>query len=234
MLASKGLWLAGLALAAEAIVAPAAAFTISGTLRNPSSQPVANADVKLFDHNGNPIGIPLVTTNVAGFYTINNIPNDQYLVGFEPDPSTHLRPAQVQARVQDANLTVNATLSTGVLLSGHVQNAAGMPLAGIDLNVTDTNGDLLYTPRDNTDAAGFYSLVLPAATVTIRWRQVTPSNPALLDVVRTETFGADRVIDITMTVGITVSGTVRNASGAPLANITVDFLDPVTLQKFTT
>ena len=158
MLVSKRLWLASVALAAEVAVAPAGAFTISGTLRNPSSQPVANTDVKLFDHNGNPIGIPLVTTNAAGFYTINNVPNDQYLVGFEPDPSTHLRPQQVQARVQDANLTVDATLSLGVLLSGHVRNAAGTPLAGIDLNVTDTNGDLLYTPRDNTDATGFYAL----------------------------------------------------------------------------
>lgn len=222
------------ALAAGALAAPVHAFTLSGTLTNTSAQPVAGADVKLYDNNGDPIGLPPVLTNGAGFYSITGVPNDQYKVGFQPLVASHLVPVQIDARVQNADLTVNATVAAGYVVSGHVRGLGAAPLQGIDLNVFDINTDPLYTPGDNTDAAGFYSLVLPPGFNQIKWRDVTPALPGYLDVVRDEFLTGDTTIDIDMIEGIIVTGTVRNAANAVIPGTTVDFLDPVTSVKLTT
>jgi len=222
------------ALAAGALAAPAHAFTLSGTLRNSAAQPVAGADVKLYANNGSPIGLPLVQTNALGFYSIAGVPNGQYLVGFQPLVASHLQSLQVADRVRDANLTVDATAPAGYLVSGHVRNAAAAPLQGIDLNVFDAGANQLYTPGDNTDATGFYAMVLPPDFNQIKWRDITPALPGYLDVIREEFLTADVTIDITMIEGIIVTGTVRNAASAAIVGATVDFLDPVTSAKLTT
>lgn len=215
-------------------VAPAAAFNIAGTVRGPGLVPVAGVDIKLFDDNGNPIGIVPTVTDVFGVYTIINLPAGRYEVGFEPPTSTRLLARLATGvRIQSTNLTVNADLLAGFLISGVVKSESNAVIPGIDLNVTDGNGDPVYAPGDNTDALGFYDIVVPGGTIDILFRSVLPSTPAYLQNTATLNVTQDTILNVTMILGVFVSGTVRNQMGLPVATANLDFIDSATGLKLT-
>ncbi len=90
----------------------ALAFTISGTVRDQASVPVDGTELRLFAANGTPIGIPLTLTNLAGFYTINGLPNGSYLVQFRPPTPDRLLAAELPATIVNANLTLERDAAT--------------------------------------------------------------------------------------------------------------------------
>ena len=223
------LWCAGVLHAA-----PVSAFNITGTVRGPGLVPVAGVDIKLFDNNGNPIGIVPTVTDAFGVYTIINLPNGRYELGFEPPTPTRLLARMVTGiRIQSVNLTVNADLLAGFLISGVVKNEANAVVPGIDLNVTDSNGDPVYCPGDNTDALGFYDIVVPGGAIDILFRSVLPSTPPYLQNTATLNVTQDTVLNITMILGVFVSGAVRNQAGLPIADSNLDFIVAATGEKLT-
>lgn len=199
-------------------------FTVSGTARDPAASPVANVVLQLFDGSGNPIGIPPTITNASGFYSISGLPAGTYGFGFGPPAAAHLVPRLLEGVGVSANLTLNVALDSGNLLSGFVRNSAGSGIPGIDLDVIDrSTGNELYTPSDNTDVTGFYDVVIPDGEYDLLWRKLDPP-PAYIEVSRRETIAVDTAIDVTMTVGVFVSGTI-SWNALPLANANLDFID---------
>lgn len=76
----------------------------------------------------------------------------------------------VPGRVEAVNLLADASLPDHPLASGHIATITVIdqgffPVADADLDVRPaTGGPELFTPKDNTDAAGFLQLVLPSGT----------------------------------------------------------------------
>ena len=209
---------------------PAAqAFVISGTVQDNDSNPVDSVEVRLFTEGGVPIGIPPTFTNVTGFYTITGIPSGTYQLRFLPAASTGLRDqTEVDVSVT-SDLTLNVTLQQGNIISGFVHDTLGQPIAGIDINVYESNGTKIETPGDNTDASGFYDVVVPNGNWTVRWRSVdTLSRWVPVEVYDLDLNSEDTTINVTLKSGWFVSGTVTDLLSAPVVNGDLNFLDLAT------
>jgi len=208
---------------------PAAlAFVISGTVQDDNSNPVDSVDVKLFTGAGNPIGIPPTFTDVSGFYSIGGIPSGTYQLQFTPPASTGLL-HQTKTNVSvSGDKTVDITLQPGNIISGFVRDTLGQPIAGIDLNVYDGNGDKIETPGDNTNSSGFYDIVVPDGNWTVRWRSVdTLSRWVPVEVYDVNLNNTDTTLDVVLESGWFVSGTVTDLLAAPVIDGDLDFLEVV-------
>lgn len=225
------------ALVVTALTAPAASaqFSISGTVRDNLSAPVVAVNIRLFDSNDNPIGIPPIQTDVSGFYIISGLPSGDYLVQYDPPTATRLLAMREPVTINGSNTTRNVTLQPGNLLSGHVRDIDGIGIPDIDLQVYERgSGDLVLTPGDDTDATGFYDVVVPDGEFDLEWRAVAPGSPPYIRVSLREVIESDTVIDVTMVIGFFVSGIVRDSGGQPVANVNMDFVDADTGVKLDT
>jgi len=222
---------------AAVLTAPAALaqFSISGTVRNNAAAQVAGVGVRLFDDNDNPIGIPPLQTDAAGFYSINGLPSGQYVLQFDPPVATRLLATQKPATINSVDTILNVSLLPGNLLAGFVRDIDGVGIAAIDLQVVDRDsGDPVLTPGDDTNATGFYDVVIPDGEFDLEWRAVAAGSLPWLPVTRREDIVSDTTIDITMVIGFFVSGTVRDSNGLPVLNVNMDFIDEATGIKLDT
>ncbi len=220
-----------------AVAHPAAAqFTISGTVTGPAVMPVDSVNVFLFDELGNPIGIIPTFTDPSGFYSISGLPAGTYGVGFEPPFAARLLTATVTGIVVAGNMTVDAQLDPGVVLSGVVRDTTGAGIFDIDLNVIDRDtGEKVNTPGDNTDSTGFYDVIVPTGRLDLRWRSVGPfAQPWIPVEIRDVMVEADTTVDVTMVLGIAVSGIVQDQVGNPVFSANLDFIDAATGVKLDT
>lgn len=212
-----------------------AQFTISGTVTDPGAVPIDSVRIFLYDNNGNPLGILPSLTNPFGFYSISGVPAGTYGVGFDPHTSTGLLDTIVSpVEIIASDVTVNASLLRGNILSGFVRDTLGAGIFDIDLNVYDQLEDtLIATPGDNSDSLGFYDVVIRDGTYRLRWRAVSGEN--LVSVEYTDvTITNDTTINVTMKPGFFVSGTVLDQSMTPVFNADFDFIISSTGQKIVT
>src|ERR1043166_9861284 len=102
-------------------------------------------------------------------------------------------------------------LKTGFAVTGHVQNAASVALAEVDLSAFDKcTGNEVPNAHDNTDAAGNFSIVMPAGTYpfTVDPPFCTPSEATpLVDVV---VRGPASLGTFALRTAVTVSGWVHS------------------------
>lgn len=205
-----------------------AQFTISGTVTNPTTQPVANVDVFLYDDQGNPLGIPQTETDSNGFYSIANLPAATYGLEFQPTKASKLLIEFVSPVAVDGNETVNISLELGNALTGFVRDSAGTGIFNLDLNVYIQPEDtVINTVGDNTDLTGYYFVVVPDGIFRIRYRAVGGEKlvpEELLDVA----ISNDTAIDITMQYGFYISGSVVDSLDQPIVNADLDFINSST------
>jgi hypothetical protein len=212
-----------------ALAAPAfGQFTISGTVTGGGS-PVSGAEIRLFTSTGTPIGIPPTFTTAAGAYSIAGLPNGSYTLQFRPPTATRLVAAELPATVAGANAVRNAPLAAGFLLSGYVRDGNGVGLASIDLQVYDRDtNELMLTPGDDTDATGFYDVVVPAGEYDLEWRAVGAGALPYIPFADRAVVDEDVQIDVTLLLGVFVSGRVTTTSGTGLPGVNLDFIDTTT------
>jgi len=212
-----------------AAVEAQAQFTISGTVTDPQAAPVASVEIRLFTDTGVPIGIPPTFTGITGDYSIAGLPSGNYVLQFRPPTATKLVPAELSATVAGANATRNATLQLGHLLFGYVRDGAGVGIPSIDLQVWDRDsGDQILTPGDDSDATGFYDVVVPTGEYDLEWRAVAPGSPPYIPSFDRAQIEADTHIDVTMLLGMLVSGRITDSMGNPVPSVNLDFIDTVT------
>jgi hypothetical protein len=134
------------------------------------------------------------------------------------------------------NVTVDAQLNPGVVLSGFVRDTTGAGIFDIDLNVTDRDTGLkVNTPGDNTAPTGFYDVIVPTGRLDLRWRSIGPfAQPWIPVEIRDVMVEADTTIDVTMVLGIAVSGIVQDQVGNPVFSANLDFIDTATGIKLDT
>jgi hypothetical protein len=161
-----------LLLLATLLTTPLAAQTLSGRVVSPASAPIAGIAVDA----GN--GSTPATTDALGSFTIAGLQvGSDYDVEFVPPIGAPWAARIVTVVITGATNIGDVVLPPGFAISGTATDAAGTPLASCNINVYEQSGAKLFTPRDGTDAAGAFSVVVPAGTWDVR---VLPPVGALL------------------------------------------------------
>jgi hypothetical protein len=206
-----------------------AQFTLSGKVTNPNGTGIANVNVDLFDSNGNPVGILTNKTDALGNFNLNQpfgLPAGTYDIAFKPPAGSGLAPVINFAYVLSGNQVFNDTVPFGFTLSGYVRDTAGAGLFNIDLNVTDElTGQAVYTfsPNDDTDSTGFYSLILPANGVyTLAYRPVAGQKLVAAEF-KGVIFNSNQTRNVVLQPGFFISGTVLDSFNQPVKDADLDF-----------
>ncbi len=189
--------------------------------------PVANLNVDVIDlGTGQKVPLQGDNTNAFGNFTIA-VPTTPIEVQFRTDSiSPTLAPEAMELTLSANTNLGDITLHPGFLLSGLVQRSGGSPVSGADTDVLDSLSRVKrFTPNDNTDSSGVFSVVVPAGTFDI---EVCPRAVDLLvgaEVLGAVVSGNTDVGVITLGSGVVLSGTITDYLGAPVQGADVDVRD---------
>jgi protocatechuate 3,4-dioxygenase beta subunit len=245
-------WLAvagGLVLAASAAVAvPAHADdptgTLLGTLTN-DGVPVTTANVQLLDSNGNVVGF--TNTDSTGSYGFA-VPAGSYKIGyFLADGYSQYAHGQLSFDTADqfavdagATTTVDETILPHGVLSGHLTDANGAPVAGAFVDADPPDGSP-NTYSVTTDSTGFYDFdAIPAGDYIVSFQKDfrSPTQYAnnetsfsSADVIHVAT-GVTTTLDQSLLPTGTVAGTLTD-HGQPVIGASVNIFAPDGQGSFT-
>jgi len=148
-----------------------------------------------------------------------------------------------QVVVSNADVSgINAVMRRTVIVSGHVTDTSGLPIAGLPISAQDANQPCCrFLNGTQTDVAGAYSLYVPlGSTVKVEFGVFGGSPPGThylgewwndkptFDLATSISATADVPnIDARLATGFLVSGHVsEQGTGADLANVFVQVIDP--------
>ena len=117
----------------------------------------------------------------------------------------------------------------GVIVTGTVTGPAG-PVLGADIDVFTTDGYKLFTPNDNTNASGVFSVVIPPGTYTFTVEPLAASGLVGARTVPTTVSLNGSIGTIPLAAGVPLSLAVTTPTG-PVAGINLDASDPATGTK---
>lgn len=209
---------------------------LSGRTLNPSAVPVAQVTLQLFeDATGLEVPIAVHRTDAFGNFNLA-VPKralELRLITTSVPLQTLVSQKINTTPLVNTNLG-NLTLAQGFLVTGTVQRASNSTaVAGINLDVKNSlTGATIYTPNDNSNALGAFSLVVPAGTLDFELCAPTALrlvSKGLRDRVIT---GSTSLGVIALESGYLLSGIVRSSSGVAQVNADVDVRKnglPVTL-----
>ncbi len=195
-----------------------------------SGFPVANVNVDVIDlGTGQKVPLQGDHTNAFGTFTIA-VPTTPIEVQFRTDNVFPTLAPKARELTLSANTDLgDVTLRPGFLLEGTVERSGGTPVSGADTDVlVSSSGHKLFTPNDNTDVDGFFSVVVPAGTYDV---EICPKAADLLvatELLMLSITGDTDVGTITLQSGVVLSGTITNSMGAPVQGADVDVRDSTT------
>ena len=230
------------------LAGPASAGGIAGLVTSTQTGlPLEGIDIDLFDGSFNSIATNAVT-DVDGTFLISPLNAGNYYVRIDPNvsqgyvdeyyPGVFLKSEAAPVAVP-ASGTVPLTfqLDLGARISGVVRDGSNLPVANVDLDVYTTTGEFIPSVNAATDAAGSYLLgAFPPGSYVVR------TDPDLTMFLVGEYFddqidrglanpvtvlgtGTAVGIDFVLASGGTISGTVSDLMGVPLAGIDIDIFD---------
>lgn len=126
--------------------------TITGKVTTSGGTPVETATVFVRDANGN--SLRGTSTDSRGIYRVPFANSGTYTVSAYPASGVSYVPTTKRATISGTDRTVNITLTRSVTLTGKVVDAAGRPIAGVDVTA---NSDLGYAWA-RTNSKGVYTL----------------------------------------------------------------------------
>ena len=212
----------------------AQSFSLSGKVTNQASVGVAGVDLDFYDSNtGDKIGTLDADTDLLGNYALL-VPAGTYDIVFTPLAGGGLVPKEVKTFTISNHTVLNVTLLTGFTLSGKVTNNLAVGVDAVDINVIDViTGNKLFTPGDNTDINGNYSVVVPSGTYDLVYSP--PQATKLVAVTHTNiAISSNTVHNVTLNPGFLLSGTVTDNSFTPIQDVDLDAFISSTGEKVTT
>ena len=222
--------------AALAIFATAtAAQTVTGFVKTNLNAAVVGATVEVLNAANN----VTATTTATGAFTVV-IAAGIYDIEVTPPTGSTLAAARKSyfVVVAGTNNAGTITLFPGVTLTGTVQLSTGQVVSGGDTDVVNAlTGEKLFTPNDNTNALGQFSVVVPAGTYHV---QADPLAGQIYVSARTATpvvatAGTVNVGLLVLQPGVALSATVRRASNfTGVADADIDVDDAVTGERIIT
>lgn len=144
-------------------------YHVTGTVRTQAGAAVSGADVDVTDlTTGATLFTPSDNTNSLGVFDVV-VPAGTYDLDVTRPASLVLVSADVNSLVVSAATNVGIlTMRNGVFLSGTVRDHRGLPVLAADVNVYEVSTGLsLALGSDNTNAAGFYSVVVPPVLIDV-------------------------------------------------------------------
>lgn len=213
---------------------------ISGLVTDTSKTPLA-VTVAAYGLDGT---LRATTHTVNGVFNLTLAPGDYKLAAYDEQLvfATQFYSMQKTFAAADVVTVSSGTtpgpvrlfiLSRGARITGTtLDSQTGLPLGGITVGAYDADGNLLST--GTTSANGQYAIVVPAgayrlvASDSALQYAASFAGGASYETARvfTEVEGAVDSANLTLTRGIAVSGTVRDASGAPISGVEIAAIDP--------
>ena len=212
--------------------------TISGNVKGAPSTNLAGAHVSAYTPTG---GGGSALTDSSGDYTITGLSAGSYTLNFWTDSTQNYLSQSWNGKPDGAipdSFTVlagasvtgkDAILAVGASISGHVTGPGNVNVDGIDVTAVDSAGN--WVADGITNANGNYVVTqLPASQYTLYFQPAYSSGWSTLanewwgtkNSYASATFitvgSAETVTgeDMALVTGATVSGTVRDAAGAPI------------------
>ncbi|RKY22575.1 MAG: hypothetical protein DRQ55_00635 [Planctomycetota bacterium] len=211
--------------------------TMTGRCVTAQGVPVAGVNLDVIDlATGTNLDLIGDNTDALGNFILA-VPLGALEIRFDTTPVTF---TTLASQALDVAASVDFNLGDVVLPDGHriitlVQRPGGLPVPGADTDTVDTvTGQTLYTPQDNTSAAGLASVVVPDGIYefevcpTFGSQLVGQSFPVVVA-------GADVNLGLTLLqFGVVLQGTVSAPGGGGLAGVDIDVRDSATGFKLTT
>ncbi|MCI0650498.1 MAG: carboxypeptidase-like regulatory domain-containing protein [Planctomycetes bacterium] len=223
---------------------PAAArgqsWVLSGSVLDPDGNGVAGVDIDITSSGGVDLSLSGDFTDATGAFALTVV--DVVLPGFytidlNPPAGAGYFPGSVADVFLAGSTDLGAfELEFGAIVTGRVIDESGAGIEGIDLEITDADGNDFAANNDDTDALGFYSVQIPHGTWDIEFRQVLPGTVSYVSeiVESLVVTGNAALADVTMVAGYPLAGHVQDESSAPLAGADVDIEDAATGAKIHT
>lgn len=207
--------------------------TLSGRLVDFSGVPVTNVDLDVVDESlGEDILVLNDNSDPLGLFTVV-VPIGP--ISLQVDPSTvppgtaTLAPREIALTMFSETHMGDIVLQPGFVATGVVLDPIGFPVVNADLDFDDsTTGLSLYTPGDNTDGFGVFSVVVPVGIWDIR---ICPPPGALLVSKTFENFPLTGDLStgvLFLEAGVQLSGTVVDCVGVPVQGADIDVRDSFT------
>jgi hypothetical protein len=208
-----------------------AQFSLSGKVTNQASVGIVNVKVDLYDLAGNKIDG--TATDGIGNYSLL-VPAGTYNITFDPPSGSGLAPKMENNFTISNHTVLNETLLPGFTLSGQVTDNLAVGVDAVDINVIDANtGNKLFTPGDNTDINGNYSVVVPSGTYDLTYGP--PKTTKLVAVTDTNiAIFSNTVHNVTLNPGFLIDGTVTDNNTTPVPDVDLDAFISSTGAKVTT
>ncbi|MEE9554990.1 MAG: PKD domain-containing protein [candidate division Zixibacteria bacterium] len=202
-------------------------FFITGTVIDLNDDPVTNADLDAKDSlTGIKVYTPSDNTDDNGDYQML-VPQGTYEINVAPLPETRLLPGIVYGVAVFGDITQNFVIEPGFLFYGTVRDPDGAGVTGVDLDIRHSNNGVdLFTPGDDTDEFGFYQVVLPQfGMYDVVYKP--PVVPPYLAPIREDSVAvnSDTQLDVVLSTGILLYGTVLNSFGASVVDVDIDAID---------
>jgi hypothetical protein len=205
---------------------------VTGYVTDLAGVPVYNVDLDCFDAaTGDEVlsQLPNDNTDVNGFYQVL-IPDGTYDIRFTPALGDTHAAAELLGVLVDTSVVLDTVrLEPGLAVSGTVVDPSLSPVSNVDLNFVDAGtGITLYTPRDNSDGNGVFSVLVPDGLYDIIFRPPTGSGLAYAARYGVPVASDTSLGTIPLRTGFTVSGVVTDPGSQPVAGADLDMIDLTT------
>jgi Carboxypeptidase regulatory-like domain len=152
--------------------ATARADFLDGQVLNGQGQGVPNVNINIYNlGSGGQPPIQNDGTDANGFFHVT-VPAGTYDVEFRPPQpplSNGLITMVTPVTILGTTNIGQVTLTQGAALSGHVVNAAGAAVPGVNFDVLDAAGNNIELQYDTTDALGNFAFASPLGAVRLRF-----------------------------------------------------------------
>ncbi len=216
--------------------------SISGTVTNTSGSPIDNISVYVYDAATGDYVLSSYT-EADGSYVVSGVPTGNYKVQFRDHHQGYLTewyndkpdldsadPIAVTA--PDDVSGINAQLAMGGSISGKVTDQDGNPIENVEINIYNA-ATVSYITYSYTDSSGNYVVSgIPSGEYKVRfydnaslysteWYNDKPDSSSADPIVVTAPEDVSG-INAQLTKGGSISGTVTDQDGSPIAGVDVD------------
>jgi len=206
-----------------------AAVAASGTVLTSTGLPVGGVNIDVVDKSTG-INVDLLndTTDAFGNFSLA-IPGGE--VAFRINPTAahaDLAPLQLDLSLSASVSLGTVVLEPGFAVSGLLLGAGGAPVANVDIDLFDATGKKLYTPGDNSQGTGFFSVTAPVGSLELRIRPVVATHYVAASLPVSVVAAPVNQGVVSLVKGKIVSGHVSSSLASAEGGVNLDVTDPLT------
>lgn len=194
-------------------------YLVQGKVTDLNGDPVANAIVKIYDEDGNELAQTKTDENGSYILEVEEEGTHELVATI---PGFGDKESVVITEDWDDNQRIDMTLEPMLTAQGEVKNEDGSPASNVDIELTDEDGNVIYSGK--TDENGYYQFPLEENLTYTAF--ATDGTLAGSETFTTDA-GYDPLEDTDIVLGpiYTVKGLVLDEDGNPVSNALVKIYD---------